>query len=135
MDKPFSFAQRLQYLIDAKGITKSELARACGINKSNVTRYLGGQYEAKQDVIYSIARKYNVSETWLMGYDTPMERQPAFDLQFFGEKKEDPALAAQHQEINEIFDRMPPELRTHALALLKGLVPGAQSPDDPGGSD
>ena len=123
MEKPYTFAQRLQQLIDAKGITKSELARTCGIDKSNVTRYLNGDYEAKQDVIYRIAVKYGVSGAWLMGYDTPVSDD------------EDPALKAQHEEINDIFDRLPPELRTHALALLKGLVSASQAPGGPGESD
>ena len=121
MVKPFSFAQRLQQLIDMKGITKSELARSCGIDKSNITRYLNGEYEAKQDVIYRIAVKYGVSGAWLMGYDTPVS-------------EEDPVLQKQHEEINDIFDRLPPELRTHALALLRGLVSASQAPGDPGGS-
>lgn len=116
MDRPFTFAQRLQTLIDEKHVTKSELARSCGIDKSNVTRYLSGTYEAKQDVVYRISQRYGVSASWLMGYDTPMV--------------DDGLLDEQRTEINEIFERMPPELRTHALALLKGLVPPEQSPGD-----
>lgn len=122
MEKPFTFAQRLQQLIDAKGITKSDLARSCGIAKSNITRYLNGEYEAKQDVIYRIAVKYGVSGAWLMGYDTPL-------------LEEDPVLQKQHEEINELFDRLPPELRAHYLALLKGLAQASPAPDDPKGAD
>lgn len=72
MDKPFTFAQRLKTLLDKKGISRSELARTCEIDRSNITRYLNGEYEAKQDVVYRIASKLNINEAWLMGYDAPM---------------------------------------------------------------
>lgn len=117
MDKPFTFSQRLQSLIDEKGITKSELARSCGIDKSNVTRYLNGDYEAKQDVVFRISQHYGVSAAWLMGYDTPMVNS-------------DEILNAQRTEINEIFDQLSPEYREHAIALLKGLVSASQAPGD-----
>lgn len=74
MDRPYTFAQRLQELLIMKGMNKSELAVAADINKSNITRYLKGDYEAKQDVVYRIAQRLNVNESWLMGYDAPMER-------------------------------------------------------------
>lgn len=73
MKKTHTFSQRLQELIEIKGITKSELARSCGIDKSNVTRYINGEYEAKQAVIYRVAEKYGVSVAWLNGYDVPFQ--------------------------------------------------------------
>ena len=73
MNKPFTFADRLNTLLLQSNLTKSELAKLCGINKSNITRYLSGQYEAKQDVIYTMASKLNVNPAWLMGYDVPID--------------------------------------------------------------
>ena len=73
MNKPFTFAERLNALIEIKGYSKSGLAKLCGIDKFNITRYCKGEYEAKQDVIYEIASRLNVSPSWLMGYDVPME--------------------------------------------------------------
>lgn len=75
MPRPYTFAQRLQELLDIKHMTKSELAVAADINKSNITRYLKGDYEAKQDVVHRISQRLNVSESWLMGYDVPVERE------------------------------------------------------------
>lgn len=92
MNKPYTFAQRLKMLIDQRGISRSELARICGISKSNVTRYINGEYEAKQDVVYRMASSLGVSEAWLMGHDVPMERTPA------------PAPAA--REIDPIYDAL-----------------------------
>ena len=121
MEKPFSFAQRLKTLIEIKGITKSDLARTCEIDKSNITRYLNGQYEAKQDVIYRIAKRYSVREAWLLGYDVPMEQDASIN---------DLTLTEQSKEMNAILDQLPPDLRTHALNLLRDLAQMVQSPGE-----
>ena len=67
MDQLTTFAQRLRYAMVAKGLTNTSLAKLCGINRSNITRYLSGEYIAKQDVIYRIASKLDVDPQWLMG--------------------------------------------------------------------
>lgn len=74
MAKVTSFAIRLQELLDYSGITKSELSRRTGISKPNISNYIKGAYEAKQDGVYAIAQAMNVNEAWLMGYDVPMEK-------------------------------------------------------------
>ena len=75
MSKPSTFAKRLRELLDENNMTQSELAKRTGISKSSISRYLKGDWEAKQDAVYSIAKTTNVSEAWLMGYDVPKERQ------------------------------------------------------------
>lgn len=72
--KPETFASRLRELLDFRGITQAELSRKTGISKSSITHYLRGDWEAKQDNVYAIAYEMNISESWLMGYDVPMER-------------------------------------------------------------
>lgn len=71
-----SFADRLRLLLDRTGMTQADLSRKCGLSRATLSRYLQGQFEAKQDSIYKIANATNVSEAWLMGADVPMERQP-----------------------------------------------------------
>lgn len=75
MPRIYTFAQRLQEILDTTGLTKSELALSAGVNKSNITRYLKGDYEAKQDVVHRVAKNLGVNEAWLMGYDVPMMPQ------------------------------------------------------------
>ena len=36
--------------------------------------YLAGKVEPKSDRLYKIAKSLDVSESWLLGYDVPMER-------------------------------------------------------------
>lgn len=80
-----NFADRLQEAITMRNIKpaeivrKSELLYADGIvnkplNKPNMTNYLNGGYEAKQDNLYALSIILNVDEAWLMGYDVPMQR-------------------------------------------------------------
>lgn len=65
-----SFKDRLNKAISEKGIKPAELARRTGINKSSITAWLKGDYEAKQDNIFKLAKALNVSEAWLMGIDS-----------------------------------------------------------------
>ena len=74
MNKPSTFSERLDQLLSVFDISRSELARRTNISKSSITHYLRGDWEAKQDKVYAIARAMNISEAWLMGYDVPMER-------------------------------------------------------------
>ncbi|CZQ83581.1 peptidase s24/s26a/s26b [Trichococcus palustris] len=66
-----SFKERLNKAIAEKGIKPAELARRTGINKSSITAWLKGDYEAKQDNIFKLSKALGVSEAWLMGIDTP----------------------------------------------------------------
>ena len=79
MNRPATFAERLNYVLDMKQITKAELSRMTGISKSSLTRYTKGDWEGKQDAVYAIARALHVDEAWLMGYDVPMERPEWID--------------------------------------------------------
>ena len=120
MDKIATFADRLNELIETKRISKSQLAKTCGIDKSNITRYCSGAYEAKQDVIYKIANAYNVEVSWLMGYPVPMHGDSTY------------ALAKETVQLNELidaFDSLPPELRTYALNQIKELARLSKSQD------
>lgn len=46
MSKPIAkrFAERLEAVMIAKGVGRSELAAKIGVNRSNVTRYLAGNH-------------------------------------------------------------------------------------------
>lgn len=43
--------------------------------KQNLSLYLKGTVEPNQDKLILLAKAFNVSEAWLMGFDVPMERQ------------------------------------------------------------
>ncbi|MBL1226514.1 helix-turn-helix transcriptional regulator [Enterococcus sp. BWR-S5] len=55
-----------------KQITLSEKS---GVSRALISAYLKGDYEAKQDNVYFLAKALNVNEAWLMGYENvAMER-------------------------------------------------------------
>ena len=58
-------------------MTQAELSSRSKISKSSISHYLKGDWEGKQDAVYSIAQVLNVSEAWLMGYDVPMDATPS----------------------------------------------------------
>lgn len=114
MNRPYSFADRLKTLMEKRSLTRSAIARICEIDKSNITRYCNGTYEAKQDVIYRMAAKLNVSEAWLMGYDVPMERQK-HPLQ---SSSLEPKLTPEEIQIIELYRRADQIDRNTILNIL-----------------
>lgn len=72
-DKSSTFSSRLRELLSIRNISQAELARRSGVSESSISHYLKGNWEAKQDAVYAIARVGNVSEAWLMGYDVSMD--------------------------------------------------------------
>lgn len=66
---------RLKELADSLGITQSDMCKKTGIPKSTMSLYWSGKRLPKQNNLTIIAQAYNVSETWLMGYDVPMSRK------------------------------------------------------------
>ena len=71
--KKSTFAQRLRAGLDVRQMTQAELSQRSKISKSSISHYLKGDWEGKQDAVYSLAQVLDVSEAWLMGYDVPME--------------------------------------------------------------
>ena len=68
------FSERLRELLRIKGLSQAELSRISNVNKSSISHYLKGDWKAKQDAVYAIAKATFVDEGWLMGYDVPMEK-------------------------------------------------------------
>jgi hypothetical protein len=62
------FERRLAKAITASGKAKGELAAACGVALSTVSRWLGGTIPQTETLV-KISRFLGVSETWLLGSD------------------------------------------------------------------
>jgi transcriptional regulator with XRE-family HTH domain len=69
-----STSDRLKEAMHEANKTPADLARATGLNKSTISRYLSGAVEPKQMAVAKLASSLNVSEMWLWGYDIPMRR-------------------------------------------------------------
>ncbi len=67
-------AERLRLAIDNAKIKAADLSRMTELSKGTIHHYLAGTYEPKSTAINKLAVALNVSESWLWGYDVPMER-------------------------------------------------------------
>lgn len=63
-----SFQNRLKISIDRSDLTQSEIARRIGTGRSTISGWLKGDYEPNSENIYKLARLFNVSEAWLLGF-------------------------------------------------------------------
>lgn len=65
---------RIREAMHAAGMSQADLAKASGLPKSSISRYLTGRIEPKQKAIAQLAKALDVTEMWLWGYDAPQER-------------------------------------------------------------
>ena len=72
--KSVTTAERLRDALDLRNMRAAELSRLTGLSKGTIHHYLVGNYEPKSTSINKMAVALNVSESWLWGYDVPMER-------------------------------------------------------------
>lgn len=70
-----TFKNRLLFAMQKNNIKATELSKKTGLSKAQISQYVNGVYEAKQQALYKLAVALNVSEAWLMGHDVPMERE------------------------------------------------------------
>lgn len=77
-------AQRIKEALELRGMKQIDLVEKTKISKGALSSYISGNYIPKQKNIYLIAKALNVSESWLMGLDVPMERNssPSSDQAF-----------------------------------------------------
>ena len=68
------FRTRLRKIMEIRNVNATDVCKATGIAKSTYSQYMSGRNEAKADRVHQLAKYFDVSEAWLIGYDTPMER-------------------------------------------------------------
>lgn len=71
-EKTESCGKRIEKALTIRKMKQAELCKLANVPKSSLSLYLKGAYEPKQDKIFKMANVLNVSESWLMGYDVPM---------------------------------------------------------------
>lgn len=81
--KKFTTSQRLKQIISERGIKQVDILEACQpfckkynvqLKKNDLSQYVSGRVEPKQDKLTILGLALNVNEVWLMGYDVPPER-------------------------------------------------------------
>lgn len=76
-------ANRLRIIMNQKGLRQIDIinlskpfCKKLGVklSKSDLSQYLSGRIEPRQEKLTVLSLALGVSETWLMGYDVPVER-------------------------------------------------------------
>lgn len=68
------FKTRLKIIMEIRNVNATDVCKATGIAKSTYSQYMSGRNEAKADRVHQLAKYFDVSEAWLIGYDVQMER-------------------------------------------------------------
>ncbi len=100
-----TFANRLKKALERNNMTQSQLAKITNIDKSLISNYISGNYNAKQDKLSLLADALNVSETWLMGYDVDASDDDSSDeLELLFDKNKDILTEDDKKIIRYIFE-------------------------------
>ncbi len=65
---------RIKEALEIRGLKQVDLVERTGFKKASVNGWVKQRWQPKQKAIAIISRVLDVSEMWLAGYDTPMER-------------------------------------------------------------
>jgi transcriptional regulator with XRE-family HTH domain len=68
-----TFQNRLQEALNQRGMKQVDLANATGYSKARISQWIHGKYLPTGEALTTIARKLNVSESWLIGNDVKMD--------------------------------------------------------------
>lgn len=109
MNKIESCGRRIEKALSIRNMKQSELSKLTNVPKSSLSLYIKGAYEPKQDKIYTMAEVLNVSDTWLTGYDVPMERNNVHQSM----------LTEREKSMLEIFRRIPDKQQMILLQMLR----------------
>lgn len=81
--KDFTTADRLKQIMNERGLKQVDILEACKpfsekygvqLKKNDLSQYVSGKVEPKQDKLSLLGMALNVNEVWLMGYNVPPGR-------------------------------------------------------------
>ena len=110
---------RLNELFDADPRNDTAIAEQFHVSKQAVSAWRNGTRSPKKTVLLDIAKHYNVSIEWLMGYDVPRQ-PPTMDLTLFGISDYIP-VTTEAKILARDTDKLPPEEREQLLSLAHAL--------------
>lgn len=109
--KSSSTSERLKQIMNERSLRQVDILEAAkpfcekyGVKlaKNDLSQYVSGKVEPGREKLTVLGLALNVSETWLMGYDVPMERDEAI--------KKDPAtngeVSPEKRELLDLIDSL-----------------------------
>lgn len=82
--KELTTADRLKQIMSERGLKQVDILEACKpycerygvqLKKNDLSQYVSGKVEPKQDKLSILGMALNVNEVWLMGYNVPVGRK------------------------------------------------------------
>lgn len=117
--------ERIKQGLEIREITQTQLATKANIDKGQLSSYISGKYNPRQNNIDALAKALNVNEAWLMGFDVPMERVSGKT-----ESKQEPSYSSQCKEIIEVCEQLSAHNQRKVLTYSKNLLSTQQMEDD-----
>lgn len=122
--KEFTTAQRLEQIMRSRNMRQVDILNAAEpyckkygikLGKNDMSQYVSGKVEPKQDKLTILGLALNVSEAWLMGYDVPAEREiPPTATMSDGRAK----------EYIQLFELLNDEQKDMIIYAIKGILSG-----------
>ena len=117
--RPSEFKIRLKEAMTKQRKTQADLVKLTGIPKSAMSQYVSGNFEPKRDRLEKLARALEVSESWLLGYNTPMK--PHFNA--FGHE-ENPWEV----RMSDAFERLDLDTQIEETKRIEAIANGKKPP-------
>ena len=67
------FQRRLELALQLNGMKAVDLCNKTGLSSGTISQYRSGRCKPKMERVKMIAEVLNVSPSWLLGYDGPMQ--------------------------------------------------------------
>lgn len=118
-------AIRLRRIMEERGLKQRDILEKAApycekykikLNKSDLSQFVNGKVVPGQWKLTILGMALGVSETWLMGYDVPMEREQPIPVTEDG--LEDPL----DKQLMEYVKKLTPDQKAFLLAQLKALI-------------
>lgn len=116
-------ADRLSQIMKERELRQTDVVNLCApfcqkynvrFSKSDLSQYLAGKAEPGQRKLTILGLALNVSETWLMGLDVPMER--------VAPPTKSEALTEGESALVELFRRVPEDKQKLVLGMIRSAL-------------
>ncbi len=115
-----TFQNRLKLALELRGMKQVDLAEKTGFSKARISQWINGKHIADSEGLYIIANALNVSESWLMGEDVPMEyNRSELEKKCSVYEVVSSYYGADAYELIELFSKMNRTGRTEVLNAMR----------------
>ena len=109
MDEYISFWQRVEYLLDSKGLTKKELAKNTHITPSNISKGLQNKSSPSAQTAVEIAQFLDTTVEYLV---------TGQDRKYFGKNKEELDTLYKYSHTVKALDSIPEDPRKSIQSMI-----------------